>query len=99
MQDKNLSDVSEGDYVEVEIVNDCPLGGATQQAGFTVEETTMTEIRGTDESWGDECVISGFGTDTISYSDAGKSGEVDEVRIMETTDDNVPIHGSGTVVA
>jgi len=96
---KKLSEVEAGDCLAVDIVNNAPIGGKTQKAGFTVEETTLTEIRGVDESWGDECVISGFGTDTLEYSDAGKSGEVAEVRVMETCDNGNPIIGSGTVIA
>jgi len=92
-------DIAEGDTIEVDIVNDCPLGGSTQLASFTVEEKHINKVVGTDESWGDECVLSGFGSDTLHYQDGGKSGEVAEVRVMETNDDGVTIHGSGTVVA
>lgn len=90
--------VAEGDTVEVEIVNDCPLGGATQMASFTVESVSINEVSGSSD-WCDSHTITGFGTDELQYSDAGKSGEVAEVRVMETTDDGVTIHGSGTVIA
>lgn len=91
--------IAEGDRVEVEIVNDCPLGGDTQMASFTVEEVHINKVVGTDKTWGAECVIEGFGTDTLTYSDGGKSGDVAEVRVMETTDDGVTVHGTGKVVA
>lgn len=91
--------VSLGDTVRVHIKNDCPLGGDTQTASFEVTEKHINKIVGVDPSWGDECVISGFGTETLEYSDAGKNGEVETVEVMETTDDDVTIHGSGEVIA
>jgi hypothetical protein len=71
-----------GDTVRVHIKNDCPLGGDTQMASFTVEEVALNRIVGTDPAWGDTCEISGFGTDTLEYSDGGKSGEVESVEIV-----------------
>lgn len=90
--------IAEGDRVEVDIVNNCPLGGDTQMASFTVESVSINEVSGSSD-WCDSHTIIGFGTDSLEYSDAGKSGEVAEVRVMETGDDGVTIHGSGTVVA
>ncbi|QAS68895.1 hypothetical protein HFTV1-gp62 [Haloferax tailed virus 1] len=92
-------EIEVGDTVRVDIKNNAPIGGATQLATFTVKEKSVNAITGVDESWGDECTISGWGTDSLHYKDGGKSGDIVEVRVMETTDDGVPIHGSGTVVA
>jgi len=88
-----------GDLIEVHIKNDCPLGGDTQVATFTVKEKHINKIVGVDETWGDECVVSGFGTDTLDYQDGGKSGEVAKVNVMDTDDHGNPIIGSGEQIA
>jgi hypothetical protein len=87
--------VAEGDTVQVYIKNDSPLGGSTQMTSFTVESVHINKIVGIDENWGDECVISGIGTDTVEYSDSGKNGEVDSIEVMETDKNGVTIYGSG----
>jgi len=92
-----MEELSEGSRVEVDVKNDSPLGGSTQLASFVVTELHVDRIVGEDPNWGDECVISGVGTDTVEYSDAGKSGEVVEARVVDTHDE-IPIHDSGSVV-
>lgn len=93
-----MEEVNAGDTVRVDIKNNAPIGGDTQQTTFTVEEVHINKIVGVDEAWGDTCVVEGFGTGDLSFSDAGKSGEVVDVQVMDTTDDGVVIHGSGTSV-
>jgi len=96
---QHMADVNEGDIVEVDIVNNCPLGGSTQLSTFKVAEVTETSIRGVDNSsWEDTCEVTELDSGVPRYNDSAKSGEVEEVRVMET-DDGVIIHGSGTVVA
>jgi len=93
-----MDELTEGARVEVEITNNAPIGGSTQKASFVVDELRVDRIVGTDPSWGDECEVTAWGTDDPQYSDAGKSGAVESVKVMDTTDDGCPIHGTGTEV-
>jgi len=87
--------VEAGDKVQVHIESSAVIGGGTQMATFTVESANESEICGVDEAWDDECVVD---LEAGTYRDGGKSGDIASVEVMDTTDDGVIIHGSGTEV-
>ena len=76
-----MQDITQGDTVRVQIENNAPIGPATQGASFEAEEIHMDKVIGTDPAWGDECVLSGLGTDEMEYKDGGKSGKVVEISV------------------
>ena len=87
-----------GDHVEVDIENDAPIGGRTQLATMVVTDVDGDErvVFGEDPNWGDDVEIL-LGAGVPHYAGSGKSGDVTEIRQMETRD-GVPIAGSGTVL-
>jgi len=91
--------ITEGDRVQVHIESPANPFGNTQMATFDVTEVNPGEgtIFGHDDDWGDETELLGGGG-TFHYADGGKSGDVVTIEIMDTNDDGVTIHGSGTVV-
>lgn len=91
--------ISEGDRVEVDVESKASPFGNSQKAAFDVTEVNPDEktIFGVDPNWSDEVELLGGG-DGFHYAGGGKSGEALEIRVMETTEDDVTIHGSGEVV-
>lgn len=71
--------VDVGDTVVVHIPNDAPIGGDTQMTSFTAEEVTHSKIEGTDETWGDTCVVD---LDSLTFSDGAKSGDVADISVV-----------------
>lgn len=80
-----MPEIQTGDHVTAVMENSAPIGGATQEWTFKVEEVENDVVRGTDHM-DDECWID-FSTDVPRYHDSGKEGDCVEVRVHEPHED------------
>lgn len=78
---KAVEQIEAGDYVRVDLPSPANPFGNTQTGELAVKEVNGEIVRGIG-TWDDEVTLD-FSGDTPHYQDAGKSGEVCEVRIHE----------------
>ena len=87
---------AEGDRVQVHIESPASPFGGTQMASFDVTEVNADTVFGVDPNWDDEVEIL-VGDGQPHYADAGKSGDVVRIDVMDTVD-GTTVAGSGRTV-